>query len=157
MPKFPKVVIDDEITEELTEELTAVNQVGDLDALDDEATVLDFRPVSDRRRHPRFDTQLTAVVYTANSSFRTKTENISEGGMRLIDRLPNDFQFVGLEVLMIEEKGDGPFEYYMFKAKAVGTHDDGHRLQFTWVPAQTLVPYREFLNRLERSNTSAAA
>ncbi|MBX3017728.1 MAG: PilZ domain-containing protein [Bdellovibrionaceae bacterium] len=154
MPKFPTDIEDDEITE--------ITQVGEperieLDALDDEGTAINFRPATDRRRHPRFDAQVTTVVYSANSSFRTKTENISEGGLRLTDRLPQEFQYVGLEVLMIEEKEEGPFEYYMFKAKAVGNHDEGHRLQFTWVPAQTLTPYREFLSRLERNGIATAA
>lgn len=155
MSRFPKSphgadVPDDEITE-----ITHVDELAGGE--DDEDNVLRFRPVTDRRRHPRFDARLTAVVYTATGSFRTQTANVSEGGLKLGDRLPAEFRHVGLEVLMIAEKADGPFEYYLFKAKAVGPHDDGHRLQFTWVPAQTLTPYRELLRRLETGAGGIAA
>lgn len=142
MAEKPKDI--DNRDEEITEEIT-------------EITVIDFQAPSDRRKHPRFDAELTAVVYSTNGSFRTKTLNISEGGLRILDRLPDDFQDVGLEVLMIEEKSDAPYEYYLFKAKTLGPHQDGFRLQFTWVPAQTLAPYREYLNRLEHQNAARAA
>ena len=130
------------------DEVTEITLCDEFAKRDEETNVPSFRPTTDRRLHPRFDADLIAVVYSVSGSFRTRTANLSEGGLRLAERLPAEFQLVGLEVLMIAETSDGPFDYYLFKAKAVGPRDDG-RLQFTWAPTQTLTPYRTFLRRLE--------
>lgn len=156
---------DDEVTE--ITEITASSADND----EEPTQVLPFLPVTtietpapatpapfgDRRRHPRYDSAITAVVYTANGSFRTTTLNLSEGGVRLSQALPAEFQFVGLEVLMIEERTEGAYRYYLFKAKAVGGTGKRDRLQFTWIPAETLSPYRDYLTRLGKENIGGAA
>ena len=77
-----------------------------------------MRKHGDRRIAPRFSVEVTVLIVTAQKSFRTASENISESGILLKDLLPPDFMNSPFEVLIFEKQQERAS--MMFRGHAVG-------------------------------------
>ena len=46
--------------------------------------------VGERRRHPRFKIELKVIIVVGSKSFRTKTKDLSLGGLKLAEKIPEN-------------------------------------------------------------------
>ena len=84
-----------------------------------------------RRVAPRFSVQISAVVFTSQVSFRTKTLNISASGVLLEDLLPPEFMKSKIEILFIyTEARTGQRHHLLFRGRPVGGPLRSARVQF---------------------------
>jgi hypothetical protein len=122
---------DDEYTDELNLNVEADGISGkefrnlrkkkhesvDLDALKKKYQGMDLG----RRIAPRFPINMSVVVFSQNTSFRTESLNISATGVLLKDLLPASFMEAPIEVLFIyENPRTGHKQHMLFGAMAVG-------------------------------------
>ena len=73
----------------------------------------------EKRIMPRFEVDVEIVAFANNSSFRTRTLNLSLTGALLKDSLPKDYADHPIEVVVVESR-NGKKNRILLKAKAVG-------------------------------------
>ncbi len=83
--------------------------------------------VIDKRKHPRFDMELKAVFIVDKKSFRTKTLNISLGGIKIVDALP-DYYF-NRQIQVYLSSSDLKFSI-KFEAELVHSKNSLSQIQF---------------------------
>lgn len=108
-----------------------------------------YRDPQGRRAAPRHDVEITVVLYTQNSSFRTSTLNVSAGGAMLQDTLPQSFNLHVFDILFIyEDKKASRKRYFMMKGQSVGTDPKTNRIQFKGANPSTKESFHKFVEEL---------
>jgi hypothetical protein len=100
----------------------------------------------ERRVHERYDADLNAVILSKGKVYRTKTENISAGGIRLKDALPKELDG---EASVILTKGDKHL-----KAKVKEVKSDS--FEFEDVKTQSRMILKDWLNHLSYTKKKSA-
>ncbi len=107
--------------------------------------------MADKRKHHRVPMKLKVVLIANDKTFRTFTEDVSLGGLRLVAEVPSDF-LVDDCVVLISKIDDS--ENLMFEALPVVTQQkSGTRLKFDGEPNV----YMEKLKRWMESKPKAQA
>lgn len=83
---------------------------------------------TESRKHPRVEMELKAIFVVDKKSFRTKTINLSLGGIKITDPLP-DIYF-DREIQVFLSSMDLKFSI-KFTAKLAGNKSSGNQIQFT--------------------------
>ncbi len=73
-----------------------------------------------RRSTQRYSLQMTALIVSQVSTFRTTTVNISTAGVLLAEVVPSHLIGKEFEFLLIDERASGNDKYLRFKASAIG-------------------------------------
>lgn len=114
-----------------------------------DSLVKGYRDPKGRRSAPRHEVQITVVLYTQNSSFRTSTMNISAGGAMLQDQLPKNFNLQMFDILFIyEDKNVSRKRYFMMKGQTVGADSTTNRIQFKGASPSTKESFHKFVEEL---------
>lgn len=149
-----------EITARIGRPSQQTRQSGFFDV--DQARSSDFVPVNisdlvkgykdpaGRRFAPRYDIDLTVVLYTADRSFRTTTRNISAGGALLADVIPESFSQLVFDVLfMVLDPATGAKKYIMVRGQSVGMGSNVNRIRFNATSKQSRESFEKFIAQLE--------
>lgn len=98
-----------------------------------------------RRNSERHAIRLAVVVYSAKRSFRTATSNISLGGVKLRDKMPEQFKSGEIEILVIvENRESDQKDYFLMSGKSV----TGDRVQFTSASLKAKTTLRILMDNL---------
>jgi hypothetical protein len=100
----------------------------------------------ERRNHERFESDMGAVILSKGKVYRTKTENISAGGIRLKEGLPED---ISADASVILTKGDKHI-----KAKVKEIKKD--RFEFEDVKTQSRLILKDWLDHLSEAKKKSA-
>jgi hypothetical protein len=100
----------------------------------------------ERRIHERFDADMGAVILSKGKVYRTKTENISAGGIRLKEQLPAD---ISGDASVIITRGEEHF-----KARVKEVKKD--RFEFEDLKAQSREILKDWLDHLAESKKKSA-
>jgi hypothetical protein len=101
---------------------------------------------SERRIHERYEADMSAVILSKGKVYRTKTENISAGGIRLKEGLPNDIDEDASVVLTSGDKH--------LKARVKEVQKD--RFEFEDVKTQSRMILKDWLNHLSETKKKSA-
>lgn len=87
---------------------------------------------SDRRDKMRFNFKLEILLVSKNGkTFRSESDNISMGGIKLIDKIPKEFLYLDFSVMIINKMEKDPKKATIhFNTKCVGDISDPCRLVF---------------------------
>ncbi len=100
----------------------------------------------ERRIHERFDADMGAVILSKGKVYRTKTENISAGGIRLKEELPAD---ISPDASVIITRGD---EHFQARVKEVKKD----RFEFEELKSQSREILKDWLDHLSDAKKKSA-
>jgi hypothetical protein len=117
LPSIDQIEDEDEIPPILPEMISSVNKVENKVENKEEKG-------SERRKHQRYDIALKVVFISGKKSFRTKTSDLSLGGLKIVDKLPKCYFDRKIEVFLSSPdlKVSIKFEAELIANKSTSTH-----------------------------------